>query len=167
MEKNDLMLAGAVGVAAVAGAVYWLSQRKASTPAAPSPITVPNTPPPYTLPVPSQPAPSTPTPSNPPASIQPAPVLQPPGQPGGVVVKGVSTSAVEVSWAPVLGATRYAVIHPAWGVYPEETVAVTAGATTATVRNLAWNSPYSVWVQAGNDAGWGPRSELARGKTLA
>lgn len=88
-----------------------------------------------------------------------------PGKPNGVRVAGLSTSSVRVTWDPVPGATEYFVIHPAFQSEPE---AVVARVTTpiATVGGLAWNSPYSVYVQASNNAGYGPRSEIARGSTL-
>ncbi|HEY3367777.1 MAG TPA: fibronectin type III domain-containing protein [Symbiobacteriaceae bacterium] len=167
--------AAAAAVAVGAGAFLLIKRQNAGIPAAGG--TLPMTPPPYTGSTPVTPSPVIPNPITPlPPSGTPFPVTPPPvtpapslptlpAAPTGVSVTGISTSAVRVAWQPVPGAALYRVIHPAYQSTPEQVVATTIG-TSVDIAGLAWNSPYSVSIEALNAAGAGPRSALARGSTL-
>jgi hypothetical protein len=171
-REMTLWVAGLGALAAVAGGAYAFGKR-ATAPVpvpvgtVPGPTPYPTLPPPFSLPGPSPTPWPTPLPPTPQPVSQPAPqpAVQPPGAPQNVTVVGISLTAVRVTWSAVPGVTSYVVIHPAWTGHPEESVAITPG-TTVTISGLAANSPYSVWVQAANAAGYGPRSALASGSTL-
>ncbi|MFP3988262.1 glycoside hydrolase family 18 protein [Streptomyces sp. E11-3] len=81
-----------------------------------------------------------------------------PGVPSGLAVGAATTSSIDLSWAPVTGATGY---H----VYQDGSKVLTASGASATVTGLAADTSYSFQVSAVNAAGESAKSAAVTGKT--
>ncbi|MFD8163866.1 chitinase [Streptomyces malaysiensis] len=83
-----------------------------------------------------------------------------PGAPSGLRTGTATSSAIDLSWSPVSGATGY-------NVYRDGSKVLSTGGTSATVTGLAPSTSYQFQVTATNAAGESPRSSAVTGTTTA
>ncbi|MFJ7772957.1 chitinase [Streptomyces sp. NPDC097107] len=83
---------------------------------------------------------------------------RPPSAPGGLTSGSVTSSSVALSWAPVPGATSYA-------VYRDGAKVRTVTGTSTTLTGLTPSTAYAFQVAAVNDAGESPRSATVTATT--
>ncbi|MFJ1654972.1 chitinase [Streptomyces sp. NPDC088337] len=88
----------------------------------------------------------------------PAPKV--PSAPGGLAVKGTTSSSVSLSWNAVSGATGY-------NIYRDGSKVTAVSGTSATVTGLAAATSYSFQVTATNTAGESARSATVTGTTAS